>query len=182
MSGEVIRYYSKIAGSKFIFANAFEIVFAHGFFDLKESEHQEPFFVSNNKDDLRNGKRCFDVYKSELEDLIAKGNPLIYKQGIQPAPLPRVDADRNARSEAEIAQIDALASQLPGRVTGDVNAGSPGGTAADVNSSTVDPELRKTILGQPSGIAGPGANKLAELRAKAAAHSAAANSGSGSAQ
>lgn len=174
-----VRYYSKIAGSKFIFANGLEIFFNHGFFDLKENEHQEPFMILANKEDPRNGRRCFDVYKAELDDLIAKGNPLLFKQGTQPEPLPNIGAELNAKSEAEIAAQEAGFRNANIRVTGDVNAGQVAGVASDVNTSTVDPELRTKLLG-PTPVAPAGADRLKQIR-ESAAIAAAVNTRTGSA-
>jgi hypothetical protein len=177
----VERFFSKVPGSKFIFANGVEITFKHGFFDLKEHEHQEAFLILGNKEDPRNHQRCFDVYLAELNDLVAKGNPLIFKHGFMPPAMPSVGADRNARAEAEIMASELAARNVTGRVTGDVNAGPIGAAnTSDVNSSAVDPALRDKLLGPSPTQVGPG-KTLQDIRNEAALR-ASAGAKNGSAQ
>lgn len=146
---QTFRYFSKVAGSKFYFADGHEIQFVHGFYDLKEEELQDPFF-SNNEKHTDNGKVRFEVYKRELDGLIKTGNPLLYIQGTQPEPLPkprdskgRVGVDTNALSEGELATQDAALSGVPNRIAGERNAGP---SRSDPNASTIDTQLQNIVL------------------------------------
>lgn len=171
---EVTRYFSKVAGSKFIFGDGFEIYFYHGFYDLKEQDFvQEKFLPNtlNDQTDPRAGMNKYQVYKKELDDLIKKGNPLLYVQGTQPEALPSMGADRSARTDAEVAQADnqLRRSVAEGVETGDANKGSIG--LSDVNASTVDSSLKGMVFAerpQPQKSAGQLAKEAAQAKVAAA--------------
>jgi len=181
---ETKRYFSKIAGSKVIMPDGKELMFFHGFHDLKEEDYVGLICfinpVQGHPEDPRNGKPAYQVYKAELDALIKAGNPLLYVQGSQPETLPkprdslgREGVDRNAMSEAEIAQASAAERAVGGRVTGDQNQGTTG--IADPNASTVDPSLREALL-KPA--VGPGAvsARIQALKTAAAQKGTSSNS------
>jgi hypothetical protein len=183
------RYFSKVAGSMFHFPDGFSIQFAHGFFDLKEEDYEGKIFqvntINNNPPHHNNGKPAFVAYKEELDAIIKAGNPLFYIQGTQPEPLPKVrdsrgreGADANAKSEAELAASEAIARGLPGKETGDVNAGA---TRTGVNESTVDVGLQAALLAEKAP-ANAGAARLAAIRAAAATASGSASNSNNKAE
>lgn len=179
---ETKRYYSRIAGSKVIMPDGKELYFYHGFHDLKEEDYIDEICrinpVAGQEPDIRNGKKAFEVYKAELDFLIKTGNPLLYIQGTQPEPLPKIGADKNALSETEVLAAQARERSMGGSVTGDANTGSIG--FSDPNSSTVDPTLRGIILKErPINVAAKNENNSNAARV-AAARQAAAQKGTSS--
>lgn len=148
------RYFSKVAGSKFIFPDGEVIFFQHGFFEFDPANYPGPIIimaVNGQAADKRDGRPKAEVYYEELETL-AKSNPLIYKQGGQPEATPkprdskgREGVDRNAASENELAMQDAqMRNAASGgvRITGDENKGS----TLNVTDSTVDEDLKGMVL------------------------------------
>lgn len=165
------RYYSKVAGSKFIFPDGETVFFNHGFFDFDPANYPGPILltaVNGQAPDKRDGRPKAEVYKEEL-DAIIKSNPLFYVQGGQPEALPRVGADANAKSEAEISQAEGILknSGAQVRVTGDINSGS----RLDVNESTVDPALQSQVLAPKRDRAAEAAARQAAGAAGTASHS-----------
>lgn len=162
------RYFSKVPGSVFTFPDGRQIQFLHGKFDF----HPDDFvgtFISNNKEHPHNGKPLAEVYFNELEYLVKNNNPLIFEQGKLPdgLKLPEgLDPTKNAQSEISIQKVDAALAGR-GRETGDLNKGVT--QPSDVNASAVDKELQNIVLG--SSATGPGASKVQQLRAEAAARS-----------
>lgn len=178
------RYYSKIPGSVYTFADGHQIQFLHGRFDFKPSEYQDTFFVApvnNQASHPMNGKTRAEAYFSELEYLVNTGNPLIFQQGSNPVEsMPEgLNPAKNALSEAELA---AAEQKLKGiglvtRETGDVNAGP---VSSDVNSSAIDKDLQNVIL--RTAAVGPGASKAEQIRAAAAERAQAAAAATGGTQ
>lgn len=171
------RFFSKIAGAAYVFGDGNKVVFAHGFLDVTPQTFPGTFQNPNpSVVDRRNGKSKFEVYLAELTELVSEGNPLIYTQETVKTsePIPRLDADKNARSEMEISTQDRALMNASGgnvKVTGDVNVGTGvAGAPTDVNSSTVDQRLQNEVLATRPAI-GPGAmSKADEIRAAAAAN------------
>lgn len=166
--------------------DGFEIIFAHGFFDLKSEDYEGKVCLINvptgAAQDPRNGLPAFDVYKAEFDALIKVGNPLLYIQGSQPEALPKVRdsmgrtaaADEHAKSEAELLAGTLAEARVGGVVRGEDNKGV---TTSDPNASTVDPALRAAVL-KPAVTA---AERIAQAKADAAQR-ASANSSTGVAQ
>lgn len=130
-----VRFFSRVAGSRYIFKNGTEALFIHGFYDVKDQQEL-----------------------NELNELTEHGNPLIFRD---PAKLEKLDhyveqARAKAKAEKEILSEDQTLSQLTaGKVTkvqqetgGQVGTGQP----TDVNMSTVDPQIQAAILGNASGV------------------------------
>lgn len=176
---ETKRYYSKVAGSKFIMPDGKELFFNHGFHDLKEEDYVGVVCsiaqMNGNPPDRRNGVSCFEVYKAELDTLIKAGNPLLYIQGTQPEQLPNVGADANALSEAKAVQGEVAMRAAGAVASGDVNH-TPGQlTPSDVNASTVDTNLKGMVLKDKPDI-------RAQAAARTVAQAAAVGAKTGQAQ
>ena len=159
------RYFSRVPGSVYTFADGRQIQFAFGRFDFDPEDYKEPFFVgtiNNNAPDPRNGMPSWMIYQQDLENLVNTNNPLIFAQGTNPdVQLPDgLNPAKNAASEADIAMADSQLRKGNFRETGDVNTGTAG-TVTDVNASTVDNELRKVVMKEATG---PGAKRIAEMR------------------
>lgn len=175
------RYFSKIAGSKFIFADGFEIAFHGGRFEFDPAKYPGPFQcqVLNGQTDPRNGKSCAEVYQAELEYLCASGNPLIFDEPHAVAAVKEdlaktVGTAANAHSESAVAAGDQKLRAAGAVLTGDANLG---GGNSDVNASTLDSALR----GHFAAATSPAAKAVAKAKADAAAHNIAANTTGGSA-
>lgn len=154
VNNRTFRYFSKVAGSKFIMPDGKELFFMHGFHDLKEADYRGQKFQGNtmqgHEPDRRNGTSTFEVYKQELDALIKAGNPLLYIQGSQPEPLPSVGADANAHTEGDVAKAESLLKNVTHREMGEVNRGP---NQTDVNTSTVDPNLQRQLLAESPAVA-----------------------------
>lgn len=137
------RYYSKVAGARYVFRDGTEVVFAHGFADISNSAYQE-----------------------ELNEILGK-NPMIYVEEKLPEPLPKVQ--QNAVAEADLAAAEAA---LVGRnvrtaqEVGQVNVAAAS-KPSDVNASTVDPALKAELLSAASVSPAERARQLAAERAQA---------------
>lgn len=163
------RYFSKVPGSVYTFPDGVQVQFLHGKFDFDPKDFPGSF-ISNNEKHPLNGKSSAEVYFDELEYLVKNNNPLIFEQGKLPdgLTLPAgLDPSKNAQSEANIQRVDAALAGK-GHETGDLNKGSS--STSDVNASTLDRELQQVVLGSSSAI-GPGASKVDQIRAAAAARS-----------
>lgn len=192
--GDVKRYYAKIAGSRFVFSDGFEIHFNYGFYDLKESEHMDEYVVHDeNQNRFKNGRRKFDVYKLELDEILGK-NPNIYipeKPPISTAITGNIPIsgtkgrvyDRPANplntalSEQELRDGERALAAAGAQINQEV--GVPGtGMATDVNQGSLDQDIlaaqvaaNATPLGStlpPANQVGPGVKNLATLREEAA--------------
>lgn len=179
---ETKRYFSKIAGSKFIFPDGREIYFNHGFYDLKEEDFVGQVCninsVNGQAPDSRHGKPLYQVYREELDGLIKVGNPLLYVQGSQPEPLPSFEADKSAKTEGEVATAEARMRGLQSTEMGELNKGVVGIT--DPNASTVDPSLRGLVLAERKPVGteslSAGAARIAAARQAAAQKGTSSNS------
>jgi hypothetical protein len=72
------RYFSKIAGSKFVMPDGHEITFAHGFYDFDPAKFAgETINIAamNGQVHVSNGKPKAEVYFQELEHLVKNNNP-----------------------------------------------------------------------------------------------------------
>lgn len=190
------RFFAKIPGSRFVFSDGEEAVFAHGFCDLNELTVQGEYSVPNeNQNCIHNGKPRLQVYLMELNAILGK-NPNIFV----PEKLPEkmelngkipvttksgrvydtpANPGANASTEIEIQQAEA-ATRAAGTVRVQQQTDVPGsGMPSPVEQSTVDVDLQAAMLGatkMPPQVIGPGASKAAELRAAAAARSASVDS------
>ncbi len=115
------RYYSQVAGSRFITEDGTEIQFRYGFADIDILEHQK-----------------------ELDKILGK-NPVIYIPEKLPEKLPEVP--QNAKSEAEIAAAEAALRGTIGKVSGDANLSATPGVPTDPNASAVDKDLQAAVFG-----------------------------------
>lgn len=133
------RYYSKVTGGRYIFKDGTDVVFAHGFADVISLDHQ-----------------------AELDEILGV-NPMIYVQEKLPEPLPQVP--QNAVAAADVAAADAALAGRNTRTAQEVGPVTVGATTpSDVNTSTVDPELKAELLNAASN-----ANSPAEMAKRAAA-------------
>lgn len=123
-----------------------ELFFLHGFHDLKEEDYVGQVYMAAGEkpDPVRDGKPVFEVYKSEFDQLIKVGNPLLYVQGTQPEQLPNIKADANALTDVAAIQSEAAMQASGAIMSGDANKGATGMTG--VNESTVDANLRGLVL------------------------------------
>jgi hypothetical protein len=153
------RYFSKVAGAKFIQPDGTEVFFRYGFYDFKVKDFGDEIYMAQGQQgdkDPRNGKTKAEVYFNELEAVVNQrgGNPLFYTMeqvsGLAntPDPMPKavpnkdgklVDISGLARSEAEIAAGDASLAGTRHREVGELNRGP---TQTNANDSTADPALR----------------------------------------
>lgn len=153
------RYFSKVAGSKFIQPDGFEMFFTYGFYNFKVAHFKDEIYMAQGQQgdkDPRNGKTKAEVYFNELEAVVNQrgGNPLFYTMeqvsslDQAPVPIPTTIPDQDgklvnisglARSEAEIAAGDAALANTRHREVGELNRGA---TQTNVNESTADPALR----------------------------------------
>lgn len=174
---ETKRYFSKVAGSKFIMPDGKELFFNFGFHDLKEEDYVGQICsiaqMNGNPPDRRNGLSCFEVYKAELDTLIKVGNPLLYIQGTQPEQLPNVGADANALSEAKAVQGEAAMLASGAIPSGDVNHTPASTSPSDVNASTVDVNLKGLVLKDKPNIREQAAARTAAQAAAGAKNSVA---------
>lgn len=181
---ETKRYFSRVPGSAFVFSDGTRAVFAHGFLDVNVKNFPGEYRVSNpnpNAENMKNnGRSACVVYREELDELCAKGNPLIFTQDnvkqLEPLPSYAKEATQAARSEAEIAGADAALRNagIQGRVSGDVNDGKAVIDGGDPNKSTVDPMIQTAMLAARNTaterpVVGPGSNDAASV-ARAAAN------------
>lgn len=183
-----MRFYAKIAGSRFIFSDGTEAVFGHGFIDINEQTCPGEYEVSvDNQNSRKNGRKKVDVYQQELIEILGK-NPNIYVPEKLPEKMEvkgtKVDPAANAFTEVELAQKEReveLAAKGNVRVEQQVgNAGVGAGIASHPDVSTVDPEIAAEMLASrqaPHEVVGPGADKIAQMRADAAARSAQVTNG-----
>lgn len=154
------RYYSRIPGATFVHSNAAaEIggtvrVFNYGFSDVEDPAHQR-----------------------ELDFLLGK-NPLIYIPEVPTEPEPRSmltgrtvaeEITATARSEAEIAAGEAALRGVLSQTQQEVGLGV---NTLGVNESTIDQDLRNALTAVGGSPIGPGADRLATLRAEAALNTA----------
>lgn len=145
------RYFAKAAGSRFCFEDGTEIVFYFGRADIESLVHQK-----------------------ELDAILGKQTN-IFIPDVPPASTEEVKM--NAVAEVDLAQAErGLAGA---KVSGDLNlSNTPAGVASDVNQSTLDPKLQQEVMGAAiqdkmipaGGIVGPGASRLEQVRAAAAAN------------
>lgn len=151
------RYYAKVKNSRFVFEDGTEVLFINGYADIYKEKH-----------------------KQELDAILNK-NPNIYVPDTTVEPLPTVQ--QNAKSAAEIATQDAVLAKAAGanfsvqQEVGPVmvNNETPDigqGPVANVNISSIDPDLQAAMLNSTPKVIGPGASaaeKVAAIRQNAAA-------------
>jgi hypothetical protein len=180
------RFFSKVAGAKYIFADGHEIQFRHGHYDFDPEQHVGTVNIPAMNGQLHqaHGRPKAEVYFEELQYLVTSGNPLIFDQdhlGGVSAPLPaEIDPSKNAHSEASIARVDAALANVKGRVTGEANAAG-NGAPTDVNQSTIDPALQRAVF-KPVGPGASAAVAAAKARSAQQAATLAANAANGVAQ
>lgn len=147
------RYFAKCAGSRFCHTDGTETIFHFGRADIENPWHQK-----------------------ELDDILGKQTNIYIPDVV--APLPIEPVAMNAVSENELAEserklVNARVAASDVGVTGNTD-----GRPTDVNQSTIDPNLQKAVMGDAfqgnmvpaGGISGPGADRLAQIRAAAAAN------------
>jgi hypothetical protein len=163
------RYYSRVPGSAFIFADGTRVIFAHGFLDVSPNIFPGEFRNMSFKDHPDNGRPRYEAYCEELDRLVGEGNPLIFTQEtvqkLQELPKPT----QNAQAEAEIARQDqalrSIARVGGGAVeTGELN--KPG--VVNPNESTVDTDLQKRMFAARPPVVGPGAKTVEQIKQEAA--------------
>lgn len=166
-----MRFLSKIPGSTYTFTDGHKVIFAHGFLDVNPENFPGVFNFSNpisHDKHPMNGKPKWEVYAEELNDLVINRNPLIFTQETYKLsePLPKIEADKNAHSEASVASAETNLRNAAGKngvTTGDANNGAVVTGGGDVNQNTVDPMLQKVVLGN-AHTTGPGADHAAAVR------------------
>lgn len=170
-----MRFYSKIAGARYIFPDGTSVIFAYGFLDVTEKTFPGVVVSPNPQFKLKDeGRPRYLAYQEELERLATEGNPLIFTQNtvknLQTVGEEyKVESAKKAKSEVEIAAHDQAMRQagVAGRETGDVNKGSLGG--GDPNSSTIDPALQAQVFAPRTGPGAEAISRAQQLRAEAAA-------------
>lgn len=142
------RYYSKIAGSRFIFGNGQEITFFFGRADIgPDMPGGMDIYQHTNPDGKHavNGLQCWQVYQQELNAILGKQTN-IYLPEVMPIDAPNVS--QNAKSEAEIAAGEAaLKAGSAVKTQQEMGAFQGTGAPTDVNQSTVDPAIRAAMMG-----------------------------------
>lgn len=165
------RYFSRVPGSKYTFADGHTIEFAFGRFDFDPEDFEDMFSVilpAGQRHPFE-GRTKAEAYYNELEYLVRTGNPLVFLQGGNPIPnLPQgLNPAGNAVAESDLVSAESLLRRGGNiRETGDPNVGGGSGMATDVNTSTVDRGLQDIILAPKA--TGPGAERIKQLRESAA--------------
>lgn len=171
---EAKRFFSKIAGARFIMPDGFEITFHGGRFDFEPKKYPGNILLQtlNGQTDERNNSPRALVYFNELQNLVDSGNPLIFDEKNAAAavkqPMAPVATDVNAFSESAILNKDAqiASSGVVGRTTGDANTGTS--TPGNVNESTIDPNIAAAVLKSVGPGSGGAMSAVDIARAKAA--------------
>lgn len=143
------RYFSKIAGSRFIFSDGVEVYFLFGRLDVGPENTNYPTM-----------EVMWKAYQKELNAILGK-NPMIFVAEVDKTEkLPEVE--QNALTAQELQAREANLAGLPQRASGAKDANLGNGLPTDVNQSTVDPRLRAEMFGNTGTITTEGAKEQAD--------------------